>query len=313
MQKLVLLGPQRERPLVAAAVSTLGLQDRVCAITAGWQERADEIEELQSDISARIVRLDIYRRAEQVFEKDREFFAAYRKRQNRLRQQQEVYRLRLNWLMRQCLDIWNLSAEFPRSEQERNHAIEMVRELDRFHLRAVNSINLEFEKDWCPRDRPEVSRHRNELKALISSCNGVLVAGGHVAILINRMRLFGLAELISPLPIVAWAGGAMVLAKRLMLFHDKPPQGPGFAEILDTGLALYSSFIPFPDATVRLQIENPARLDILQRRISPQQCLLLDPGTQAIRRNDEWDVKGPIVTERGEVKEWAAAALEVRN
>ncbi len=107
MPSLVLLGPQRRLPRVAEAVAELGLES-ACAITAGWQERADEVGELESHLRIPVLRLDLYRRAEHVFEDDPKFFDAYRARQNKLKAQQRVYRLRLNFLMKQCLEVWKL-------------------------------------------------------------------------------------------------------------------------------------------------------------------------------------------------------------
>ena len=304
---LVLLGSQRRLPLVAETVSQLGFES-ACAITAGWQERSDEVKELERDLRIPILRLDLYRRTEKVFEEDTEFFDAYRKRQNKLRAQQKVYRVRLDFLMQQCLAVWNLPAGTPGLEAERNHALEMVRELDRHHLSTVDSIHCEFEHQNRPLARAAIRRHRQELKAVLASTQGVLVAGGHVAILLNRLRLFGLKSLISGHPIVAWAGGAMVLGERLILFHDNPPQGPGFAEILEAGLGLYSSAQAFPDSTRRLRLEDPNRLDILSRRLHPKRCLLLDPGSRAKRIADEWKIECPSLDPKGRILDAAWAS-----
>ena len=304
---LVLLGPQRRLPLVAETVSQLGLKS-ACAITAGWQERADEVRELESHLRISILRLDLYRRTENVFEEDSQFFEAYRNRQNKLRAQQKVYRLRLDFLMQQCLAVWKLPAGSPGSEAERSHALEMVRQLDRHHLSTVNSIQLEFEHQNRPLARPAIRRHRQELRRLLASSQGVLVAGGHVAVLLNRLRLFGLKSLISSHPVVAWAGGAMVLGESLVLFHDNPPQGPGFPEVLEAGLGLYSRVQAFPDPTRRLRLQDPDRLDILSRRLHPKRCLLLDPGSRAKRIAADWEIECPSLDPKGRILDapWAS-------
>ena len=307
MPSLVLLGPQRRLPRVAEAVAELGLES-ACAITAGWQERADEVGELESHLRIPVLRLDLYRRAEHVFEDDPKFFDAYRARQNKLKAQQRVYRLRLNFLMKQCLEVWKLPAGSLRPEEERSHALEMVRELDRHHLAAVDAIHFEFEHRYRPLARSAVCRQRQELKALLASSHGALVAGGHVAVLLNRLRLFGLKSLLAGHPIVAWAGGAMVLSQRLVLFHDNPPQGPGFPEVLVAGLGLYSRVQPFPDPTGRLRLDDSDRLEILSRRLHPQQCLLLDPGKRAKRVGSDWEFDCPSLDPKGKILDEAWAS-----
>src|SRR5690606_41913723 len=53
----------------------------------------------------------------------------------------------------------------------------------------------------------------------------VVITGGNVAILINRLRLFGLGNMLKAKNVVAWSAGAMALCDRIVLFHDNPPQG----------------------------------------------------------------------------------------
>ena len=89
---------------------------------------------------------------------------------------------------------------------------------------------------------------------------------GHVAVLLNRLRIFKLEPMLAQKPIIAWSAGAMVLAKRIVLFHDTPPQGKGFAEVFEAGLGLYSNLIPLPHAAKRLQLDNPTRVSIFARR-----------------------------------------------
>lgn len=299
MSQLVLLGPQRRSPNVAVALARLGVTGPLGAITAGWQERADEISALQQHLKSPVARLDIYRRAESVFERDPDFFQAYRARQNRLKEHQRVYRLRLNLIMRQCLETWKLACDYSDLPEERAHALEMVRELDRHHLQRVVSVRQNFDREWNPLDRPQIRKQREELKQIVASCSAILLAGGHVAVLLNRLRLLGLESLFGKRPLIAWSGGAMVLGSRVVLFHDKPPQGPGFAEVLEAGLDLYRSKLVFPDATSRLDLKDPDRLAILARRFHPQQCLLLDPGTAAFRMGDDWRLDCRTIDTKG--------------
>ena len=80
----------------------------------------------------------------------------------------------------------------------------------------------------------------------------MLIAGGHVAVLVNRLRLFGMRALLGHKPIAAWSAGAMALTTRVLLFHDRPPQGAGNAEIFEHGLDLVPDAVFLPHAATRL-------------------------------------------------------------
>src|SRR5437764_598914 len=75
--------------------------------------------------------------------------------------------------------------------------------------------------------------------ALIRRTSALAIAGGHVAVLLNRLRLFGILALAEGRTIIAWSAGAMAVSDRIVLFHDSPPQGPGNPEVLGAGLGLF--------------------------------------------------------------------------
>ena len=109
-----------------------------------------------------------------------------------------------------------------------------------------------------------------------------MIAGGHAAVLLNRLRLFGLDAMVRDLPVLAWSAGAMVLSEQVVLFHDSPPQGAGNAEILDAGLGRCRGIVPLPRASDRLRLDDPVRVSILARRFTDQACVALDPGSRLI-------------------------------
>jgi hypothetical protein len=123
-----------------------------------------------------------------------------------------------------------------------------------------------------------VARHRRELRQILRGCAALAVAGGHVAVLLYRLRLFDLASLLDDQLIVAWSAGAMALAERVVLFHDRPPQGAGNAEVLDFGLGLFPAVVPLPHARRRLALDDPVRVGLLARRLLPATCVAMDEG-----------------------------------
>src|SRR5258708_6486490 len=92
---IVLLGAQRFDPSLGAAVAALGVKGRIATITAGWQEREDDDDDLVQHLDGRVVNLRLHARAEEVFGEDPELRDAHRGRQDSLRPRQDFYRIRL--------------------------------------------------------------------------------------------------------------------------------------------------------------------------------------------------------------------------
>lgn len=278
MGVIILLGPQRLRPSLARVVADQGIDGRIAAITAGWQEREAEDDELAEHLSGRTVNLCLYQRAEQVFASDPELAVAYRARQDSLKRAQELYRLRLDHSMAAVRDLMRLEGESEWLEDELRAAFEVVRRLDDSHLERVREVHEDFSQKWTPRERPAVRKHRRELAGLLAGCDAVAVAGGHVAVLLNRLRLFSMEELFGDLPVLAWSAGAMALGRLVVLFHDSPPQGFGNAEVLESGLGLYRRILPMPHARRRLELGDSRRVAELARRFAPRICVPMDDG-----------------------------------
>jgi hypothetical protein len=288
MAPIVLLGPQRLRRTLGEAVARAGVTGRVATITAGWQEREREDEELDLHLEKRTVNLALWQRGENVFAADPEFFAAHRARQDRLRQLQEIYRSRLALAKQAARELLSREGERWLLEPERRSAIAAVRRLDEHHLERVHELHLEFAARWRPFERPAVVTQRTELAEVLADCEAVAIAGGHVAILINRLRLFGLRQLIGERTVFAWSAGAMAASEHIVLFHDSPPQGAGNAEMLEVGLGLCRGVVPFPHARRRLRLHDPLRVELLARRFAPAQALALDDGAHLICDGDAW-------------------------
>src|SRR2546422_11421548 len=92
---ITLLGPQRLRPTLADALRGRAPEGPIATITAGWQEREGDDQELDQHLEGRTGNLALYRRAEAVFQRDPELARAHRERQERLRRAHEPYALRL--------------------------------------------------------------------------------------------------------------------------------------------------------------------------------------------------------------------------
>jgi hypothetical protein len=159
---------------------------------------------------------------------------------------------------------------------ERGDAIDALRRLDARHEARLADIHAAWNERWKPLERDAVAHERREIAARMAGVAGLAIAGGHVAVIVNRLRLFGVLELAGDRPVVAWSGGAMACADRIVLFHDHPPQGRGNAELLDRGLGVAPGLVLFPHARRRLALDDAVRLQILALRFAPARCVLLD-------------------------------------
>jgi hypothetical protein len=300
---LGLLGPQRLTPTLIDAVTALGVDGPLATVTAGWQEREADAQELVEHLKGRAIPLDLHALAEDAFAKDAELARAHHARQEAFRRLQDLYRFRLDAAKRVVRELMRRSPANGNGhghghalgraqaalEAEREDALEAVRRLDARHLERIDAIHAEWNDEVRPWERPAIARHRDALAAKLADSAGLAIAGGHVAVLANRLRLFGVLELLGPdKPVVAWSGGAMVASERIVLFHDHPPQGAGNTEVLDRGLALAPGLVLFPHARRRLTLGDPARVTALARRFEPATCLALDDGAHLLFRSDRW-------------------------
>lgn len=279
MPDVVFLGPQFKDPNLAEVLRHLGIDGPLVSISAGWQEREGEIDELRGHVRLPVTDLALYARAEWVFAEDSELHAAYRQRQSRLRELQDLYRLRLEHAKDAARELVLRKGDPDLLRRAQRSAMHALHRLDREHLTAIEREHANFRRDLRPQQRASVVPHIQELRQLIESAAAVLVAGGHVAVLANRLRLFDLKRLLAGRTLLAWSAGAMALSDCIVLFHDHPPQGAGNAEVFDAGLGLQSGVVALPHAQSRLALHERARIAMFARRFAPAQCLTLDHGS----------------------------------
>jgi hypothetical protein len=280
---LAVLGPQRHQRTLGPTLERLGLagSERIATVTAGWEEREDEDQELHAHLWNRSVNLRLYERSDTTLREDPELRAGVRWRTVRLREVQELYRIRVAHALEAARELFRRDPRASAADilsAERAGAIETLRALDAEHEKLTGAVREEFVARWRPLERPAVVRQRAEVEGLLASVPVVCVAGGHVAILLDILRLFDFARLVSGRTLVAWSAGAMALSERVVLFHDDPPQGQGSAEVLESGLGVVRGIVPLPHARHRLKLADQRRVAILALRFRPQLCIPLDPG-----------------------------------
>jgi hypothetical protein len=283
-----LLGPQQLKQSINAAVKALGREGPIVLVTAGLQEREDQDDEWPALFGRNLIHLRLYVRGERVLVEDPEFARAHRARQDQLRQIQEFYRLRLARTFDAALDIARKAAGSSLEADEMKLSLEQIRRIDQEHLERVTTMRQTFEQKLRPFERPSIARHRAELEKILKAVGVVALAGGHVAVLLNRLRMFGLKELLNGHDLIAWSGGAMVAGRQVVLFHESPPEGYGISEVFDEGLGLYDRVLPLPDPKLRLKLDDPLRVSFLSRRYGDYTCVAFDHGDSVLFDNEKW-------------------------
>jgi hypothetical protein len=270
-----------------------GSRGRVAVVTAGWQEREAEDEAIRGALGLEVVNLRLHARAEQVFSEDRELAAHYKQRQALLRHLQAFYRIRLDYADDAARAIGVRHVERALLEQEWKISIEQFRQLDKQHLERCRRVHDEFETRWRPSERPAIAKMRSTIAHELATCDAVLIAGGQVSTLLNRMRLFDLPRLATRLPLVAWSAGAMALADRVVLFHDHPPYGKDISQVLDVGFGLAPGLVIMPDPRRRIRLDERDGIARFAQRMAPSSCLILDTEDYVLLGDPE-AATGPI-------------------
>lgn len=276
---IVLCGAQTGEPSLPRVLSELGVTGPVALVTAGWQEREGE-PGIVPDPGVAVVELALHARGEQVFADDPPLAEAYKARQLKLKLMQDFYRVRLDHAEQASRAVSVRIADAALTAEEYTASLELIRHVDREHLERCRRVHAAFDAATQPRARPMVARHVGELGAAIAPTQAIVIAGGHVAVLLNRLRLFGIAELAGSRPIVAWSAGAMALTERVVLFHEDPPHGEAISEILDAGLGLAPDLVVLPEPRLRLKLDQPERVGELAQRYAPARCIAIDHGAQ---------------------------------
>ena len=284
MSRIVVLGPQRLVPTLKETLASLGIDGPIATITAGWQEREADDRELDEHLTGRSRNLHLYARTERVFQTDPLFAAAYHERQEALRRIRSACGIRLSHAMDAARELLAARGPVDYLGPERLKAVEAVRAIDDWYLERTGGVHSAFESRWKLLDRAPIAAERRAIEETISQSAAVAIAGGHVAVLLYRMRLFGLAELLAGKTVIAWSAGAMALSERVVLFHDDPPDGAGHPEILDRGLGVAPGAVFLPHARRRLRLEDAGRVSLFARRFAPASIFTLDERARA-----EWD------------------------
>lgn len=284
--KVVLLPSLRDDDSLSAVLSEAAPSGPVATVTAGWQEWEGDDAGLRDALGAGLtsINLRLYGRADRVWAEDPDLASGHRELQEKVRFLRRAYNFRLARAMESWLRLQEVEGDPDILGPEEASALDGVRRLDEHHRSRLRELRTRFYDRFDPLKRAAVSRQRDEIRDELRDVQVVVITGGHIPVLLNRLRLFGVDQLLGGKLLVAMGGGAMALGEQVVLFHDSPPWGPGHAEVGEVGQGLYPGVVALPRPSVRLRLDDPGRVARMARRFAPATCLLLEPGTRV-----DWD------------------------
>ncbi len=281
---IVLLGPQTDFSEIGEVLDEFRVAGPVALITTGWQENEREDEALVEQLRRPAVNLALHARSERVYALEPLYAKARAARQARLQHLQRFYRMRLEAVdeAARAIAVRHVEAELLLEQQ--SITVAQMRQLDDDHLSRCQAEWTAFDQQWPAAEQASIAQERAAIAEQIDRCAAIVIAGGHLTALLNRLRLFDVLATVGNKPIVAWSAGAMSLSDRIVLFHDSPPFGTNLAQMLDVGLGLARGVVVMPDPRHRLRTDQPQDVARFTQRMAPAQCLGMDPGARLVFR-----------------------------
>ena len=297
--RLAILGPQQPRPNAPDAVAEVAPgSGPIVVLTAGWRGEETDDQTLRRYLGPDAAVLPLYTWFDVVMREVPALREEYRARQDALVDLRRLHRMRLN----PALDaLGQLTAEGKRTaevDESLRFATEDVQRIDQQLLDGSTRVYAAHPRASAPwTEHPVVARLRERAVEALREARAVVLTGGHVAVLLNRLQFFGVDRALTELaaegkPIVAWSAGAMVLTDRIVLFYDDPPDGPTYPELLDRGFGLVRSVVALPHARQRLRLDDRVRVSSLASRFAPATCVGLENGAWLVRSGDRWRNRG---------------------
>lgn len=303
-QPLVLLGQQREVPRLQSVLESWGIAGPIGLVSAGWEEDEEDDQWVRDAVDNTVVNSHLYALADDLFQQDPEVIGLLRERQDRLRELREINELQTEHLGAVARELWRRQATHASAAASLQQTMEQLRAIDQTYLEAISAAIAEYDHRIAPKERASVLEYREKVLGRLQDCQALLIAGGHVGVLLNRLKLCRLIQHIQ-LPMIAWSGGAMALGERVYFYDQFLPHTKREIELSRRGMELFTGVQLFPRANERLRVQDPRELGLLARRLTGQ-CLLLDE-----RSEIGWSVDGLLyanhvrcVDEVGETREW---------
>ncbi len=282
------LGPQGTDKNLNHAINMFCPQGDIAVISAGWRYEECELQSLQKQLGRRLHHIPLYEWFDALGSVEPELSGLHRMRQRRILDYKKVYRINLDAALDSWIAIQHLYRKDPQTyAKDERAACRQVQAVDQACLNRLRDIKEDFSAIETPWLHDSALPLHEQIITVLERSAGLIITGGHVAILRNRLAFFGLEELLTHFvlegkQIFTWSAGAMCLTDRIVLFHDDPPWGKGRTEILDTGMGLLPKTVFLPNATTRLNLQDANRIERFARRFHPSLSICLEEGSHLI-------------------------------
>jgi hypothetical protein len=263
----------------------MGIEGPLALFTAGWRHDEDETAPLREHVGRPVRHIRLYHEMDRILSEDPAFAAKYRERQRRVMAYKDVYRISLRAATVAIRELSAVCAQdvelYGADLEDAFSALRAVDERLLARLARIHAAHPDVSSPW--RDHAAAAVVYARVREALHGVGAVLIAGGHVAVLRNRLRFFGVDGLLrevvdAGVPLIAWSAGAMALTRRIVLFYDDPPEGHGDAEVHGAGFGLLPGVVLLPHARLRLTLEDQERVSTMARRYFPDACIGLEPG-----------------------------------
>ena len=184
----VLLGPQRFMTTAGTTLRALEVEGPVATITAGWEEREDQDEELGQVLDGRGRNLRLYHRMFDVLAKDERFAAAALAFRDRHDELQSFYRLRLEGALQSVYAVQRRSSAHGTAEAALADAIAAVRRLDDWYSAELKTLYREIDAQAPATESEVIAWHRGELAGMLYTSCGMVVATSHGPVAAREMN-----------------------------------------------------------------------------------------------------------------------------
>lgn len=287
---LSILGPERPSPVLPDVLARLGVRGSVALVSAGWRYDEMRDEPLREALGLEVKNLGLYAAFRELERELPDLVSAWTAKQQALRRAKEQYRVAIVPAMRGCQAL--LSSPHDDNDPWFIESVRHLQRVDALFLEQARALHTAFFEGFRPEAHPLVRAQRDRMAELVAGCDAVLIAGGHVGVLQNRLSFYGVKDLFAGKHVVAWSGGAMCLSERVLLFHDHTTFGEGIAEYLDEGLGLVKDVVFLPHARQRLHLDVRDNMEILARRLGPAAAIGLENG--AVLRSSALRFEGVV-------------------
>ncbi len=308
-QRAVVLGPRPGPDILGPMLESLDLPPGpVATLSVGWRESDIEAAGFPEGLPGcgrALEPLALGERVRRAFARDKELSQAHAELQTGVRAEEALYGARLRQAVEAARAVERVAVPDRYREPYTREAWRSLLATDRFHFDSQRRCWREFRERLRPLERPALRAERDEVLDILDGAAAVLITGGHVAMIRNRMLLLELGEALAQRTLVAWSGGAMALTRQVVLFHHRLPHGSAEPEILGDGLGLLPGVALFPDARLRLPLSERGSLADLAGRVAPEVAVLLDDGDRLEWNGRRWSAPSGmrILGNNGEILE----------